>query len=755
MAINIGALFPSKTTPGDADYLYGSARNVTTPGDGTGTPWDAAILNDVLGFQQSLLSAAGVVPSGNPDKIGASQYLEAMQKISAKNLPTLAAAITDKTLLAAAGQYVYLTEHTAGKGGGGPWVTALLSAVTPNEIDAVTCTGVPTLALLKVAGPVLSLDTLGAFGEGADDSDRIQAAIDLTQVAGGWVVGDASKTYLTTKQITVKHGVKVDFNNASVAFVQGTTNNDSPFQMGNNTVLKNITKGTYNSTSASAFSTLGWVKVGEFYTTSGENSFDNTYWLPDNVEIENVHSEMSEQLTEDSRGYTATVSTFGAINKRYNNISCDGLCADGNPSKTTRATVRSESGIDINAGQQGYNWDIFNIIGRNLRAQSENAVVYINGDANTHVRNVYGDSCGAILGVRPNRLFATQDPSMRGRSGLNVLAENIIGVNCRKEAADTSTHLLSALYLRSNEGDDLSNNKSAFIVRNVALFSTEVLADKLSLGVQMGDTVPLPSETNVGTRRVVVSGFEVVGFTDGFNEEVGCIQNVIENGFIRNCDKNGANFNGERSTYKNIKTWENNQGEQPDANNGHGVRIGCKKGRLIDCSYGNPALGAGNETQKSSVFIVSDDTTARLESCHFDNYKTGENMLGQNAVTGANVYVDQYCDSQGVTASKTVDYHLSPDVVKCAAVFNTAGATQFQLNCTVAKGATGKYDVTFDKPMANTDYRVVATSNFQYSLVRTTTKTVNGFQIASRDDAGADVDTGVDFVVYGDYDTTE
>ncbi len=77
MAINPESQYPGKIAPSSAAYPYGQARNITVPGDGTGTPWEAAIVNDFLGHQQALLSAAGLVPSGNPDQVGASQYLEA------------------------------------------------------------------------------------------------------------------------------------------------------------------------------------------------------------------------------------------------------------------------------------------------------------------------------------------------------------------------------------------------------------------------------------------------------------------------------------------------------------------------------------------------------------------------------------------------------------------------------------------------------------------------------------------------------
>lgn len=84
MAIIPESQYPGKITPASTDYPYGQARNITLPGDGTGTPWEAALVNDIFGFQQAMLSEAGVTPSGNPDKVGASQYLDALFSIVAK-----------------------------------------------------------------------------------------------------------------------------------------------------------------------------------------------------------------------------------------------------------------------------------------------------------------------------------------------------------------------------------------------------------------------------------------------------------------------------------------------------------------------------------------------------------------------------------------------------------------------------------------------------------------------------------------------
>lgn len=76
MAIKPDQRYPGQVSPADDDYPYGSARNFTEPGDGT--PWEADLVNDIFGFQQALLSASDITPSGSPDKVGASQYLEAL-----------------------------------------------------------------------------------------------------------------------------------------------------------------------------------------------------------------------------------------------------------------------------------------------------------------------------------------------------------------------------------------------------------------------------------------------------------------------------------------------------------------------------------------------------------------------------------------------------------------------------------------------------------------------------------------------------
>ena len=83
MSLNPETSFVGKIAPSDANYPYGSARDITTPGDATGTPWKALLVNDIFGFQQAMLNYANIVPSNSPDTILASQYLESLQQLVA------------------------------------------------------------------------------------------------------------------------------------------------------------------------------------------------------------------------------------------------------------------------------------------------------------------------------------------------------------------------------------------------------------------------------------------------------------------------------------------------------------------------------------------------------------------------------------------------------------------------------------------------------------------------------------------------
>lgn len=80
MAINPSVAFAGKIGPVSAEYPYGEARDVSAPGDGTGTPLQALWVNDLFGMEQHALSEAGVTPSGTPDNAEDSQIIEAVRE---------------------------------------------------------------------------------------------------------------------------------------------------------------------------------------------------------------------------------------------------------------------------------------------------------------------------------------------------------------------------------------------------------------------------------------------------------------------------------------------------------------------------------------------------------------------------------------------------------------------------------------------------------------------------------------------------
>ena len=78
MALDPKTKYPTKFAT-DSDYTYGKAQNVSAPNSGTGSPWDAPLINDEIGFNQALLDEAQIVPSGTADSAALSEYYQAVQ----------------------------------------------------------------------------------------------------------------------------------------------------------------------------------------------------------------------------------------------------------------------------------------------------------------------------------------------------------------------------------------------------------------------------------------------------------------------------------------------------------------------------------------------------------------------------------------------------------------------------------------------------------------------------------------------------
>ncbi len=80
MAIDYTQRYPDQVDT-DSNYPQGKARNKSTPSATDGTPFEEDYINDQWGFLQSLLDAADITPSGTPDQVGQSDYLDAVNKI--------------------------------------------------------------------------------------------------------------------------------------------------------------------------------------------------------------------------------------------------------------------------------------------------------------------------------------------------------------------------------------------------------------------------------------------------------------------------------------------------------------------------------------------------------------------------------------------------------------------------------------------------------------------------------------------------
>ena len=81
MALDWKTQYPGGFDTADADYPQGIPRNVSAPGAGDGSPWEAALVKDILGFLAKIIKDGSVTPSGNPDTAVASDYLDALEVI--------------------------------------------------------------------------------------------------------------------------------------------------------------------------------------------------------------------------------------------------------------------------------------------------------------------------------------------------------------------------------------------------------------------------------------------------------------------------------------------------------------------------------------------------------------------------------------------------------------------------------------------------------------------------------------------------
>lgn len=84
MALKLNERYPGRFDNPSADYPQGSFKNRTTPTAKDGSYLERDWANDKEGFFQSLIAEASIVPSGAVDKVGASQFFDALNTVIAK-----------------------------------------------------------------------------------------------------------------------------------------------------------------------------------------------------------------------------------------------------------------------------------------------------------------------------------------------------------------------------------------------------------------------------------------------------------------------------------------------------------------------------------------------------------------------------------------------------------------------------------------------------------------------------------------------
>jgi hypothetical protein len=183
MAIIPSSQYTGQITPGDTNYPYGSAVNVSAPGALDGTPLSEEWVNDDWALRQAMLIEAGITPNGTVDTVLDSDHFDAMRimmradrkLVNASNTPgfeTTQVTIEPCTVWDNTGQHLISLKNTitkdftgvwvAGDGNGGRrnvaiannqnWNLLLIKNATTGDVDAILDTDIDGSAGLAQAG---------------------------------------------------------------------------------------------------------------------------------------------------------------------------------------------------------------------------------------------------------------------------------------------------------------------------------------------------------------------------------------------------------------------------------------------------------------------------------------------------------------------------------------------------------------------------------------------------------------------------
>lgn len=203
MSIIPAEKYPGKTAGKSAEYPLGKARNISSTGDGSGTPLEQAWVNDLFGFQQAILKAADIVASGAPDTAQNSQVLEAMRKLFPAKTETNE--LIEK-LKVQVGEYIFLNVHmenaaaVAAFKGYGTWERGLegrvavgFSSKAGAHVDFTTFGkeyGEHSVTLTELQMPTHSHKLKHGRDNGSTDNDAGMLASDTATWSGQYIPED-------------------------------------------------------------------------------------------------------------------------------------------------------------------------------------------------------------------------------------------------------------------------------------------------------------------------------------------------------------------------------------------------------------------------------------------------------------------------------------------------------------------------------------------------------------------------------------
>lgn len=201
MAIVWSTQYPGQVSV-DPNWPHGKPRNVAVPGDGSGTPLEAAWVSDLAGWQAALLQEAGITPSGQPDHVGASDYTNAIKAIAGGGLAGFTS--TEHTWTA---QQTFQAGHATGDWG-----------IGGEAIYVDPATGLPTPKLhtlrLPLSDWVSEADAVSAFHIGWHLNPVKSGSYEI-----GWIrYADAAATTGLYTEFQMPTGARLE---SVVARVQG------------------------------------------------------------------------------------------------------------------------------------------------------------------------------------------------------------------------------------------------------------------------------------------------------------------------------------------------------------------------------------------------------------------------------------------------------------------------------------------------------------------------------------------------------